>query len=67
MQQVTPLAKTTEIARPVIAGVMVEVCSSQDDAGMAYRHRRHRIRPGRRAAAIVTPYVLRGVKPAAVG
>ena len=67
MDHVAALAQALEIARPVIARVMIEVRRGQDHAGLPDLRRFHQIGPTGRSTAAIAPGPTGGVEPATVG
>src|SRR6516162_4675441 len=66
MDHVAALAQALEIAKPVVARVMIEMGCGQDDAGWPHLRRLLEVGPPRSAAASVAPGAARRIEPAAV-
>ena len=52
---------------PVVAGIVIEVGSSQDHAGLTCLRRLHEVGPAGGAAAAIAPTVRGSIKPATIG
>ena len=57
------LAEALEITQSVIAGVMIEVCRGQDDAGSPHQRRFLEIGPACRPTAAIAPSMTSGIEP----
>src|SRR6516162_1642520 len=66
VDQMAPLAQALEIAQPVIARIMIEVCRRQDDAGSPHLRRLLEIGPTRRPPVAISPGVSRGIEPTSI-
>jgi hypothetical protein len=66
MDHVASLAQALEVPQSIVAGIMVEMCSSQDDAGLAHPHSVLDVRPARRPAAAVAPSMATRIEPTPV-
>src|SRR3954469_15794243 len=61
-----PLAERLQVARPVVAGVVIEMRGSQVDRRDPDAAVVHDVGPGRRPPAAIAPRVVRRVKPPSV-
>src|SRR5271166_4181543 len=66
VDQMAALAKALEVAQPIVAGVMIEMCCGQNDAGLPHMHGLLDVRPSRRASTAASPGAASGVEPPAV-
>ena len=67
MDYVAALAEALEVTQPVIPGVMIEMCSGQDDAGSPHQRRFLEIRPACRPTASIAPSMTGGIEPTSIG
>ena len=66
VDQVAALTEALEIARPVVARIVIEVGGGQDDASPSYPCHLLDIGPGGGSAMVVTPSMTGGVEPASI-
>jgi len=66
VDQMAALAKALEVAQPIVAGVMIEMCCGQNDAGLPHMHGLLDVRPSRRASTAALPGAASRVEPPAV-
>ena len=66
VDQVAALTQALQIARPIVARIVVEVCGGQDDAGPSYPCGLSDIGPGGGLALVIAPRMTGSVEPAAV-
>ena len=64
---VAALAEALEVTQPVIPGVMIEMCSGQDDAGSPHQRRFLEIGPACRPTASIAPSMTGGIEPTSIG
>src|SRR5262245_32571978 len=67
VKHVAALAEALEVAQPVIARVMIEVCCCQYHAGWPDKCRFLEIGPPRRSTPPSTPRMAGGIEPTSIG
>jgi hypothetical protein len=67
MEQVAALAEALQVAQPVVARVMIEMCCGEQDPRGSGRNHRQQIRPMRMPAAAIAPGLLSGIEPTSIG
>jgi hypothetical protein len=67
MEQVAALAEALQVAQPVVAWVMIEMCRGEQDPRGSGRDHRQQIRPMRVPATTIAPGLLSGIEPSPIG
>jgi hypothetical protein len=67
VNHVTALAQALEIALPVVARIVIEMCSGEDHAGLSLLCRLHEVGPAGGPAAAIAPTMTGSIKPTTIG